>query len=65
MITSRIGIDGFRVDTAKHTEVTVWQEFRVICDAAFALSGKASIEAVLDQSPFYLVGRYILMTYTI
>lgn len=51
------GIDGFRVDTAKHTEVTVWEEFRVICDAAFAQWKGEHPEAVLDQSPFYLVGE--------
>jgi alpha-amylase len=51
------GIDGFRVDTAKHTEVSVWEEFRVICDAAFAQWKNEHPEAVLDQSPFYLVGE--------
>ena len=51
------GIDGFRVDTAKHTEVTVWEEFRVICDAAFAQWKQQNPESVLDQSPFYLVGE--------
>jgi len=54
---SDLGIDGFRVDTAKHTEVTVWEEFRVICDAAFAQWRQQNPEAVLDESPFYLVGE--------
>ena len=54
---SELGVDGFRVDTAKHTEASVWEEFRVICDAAFAQWKNEHPEAVLDESPFYLVGE--------
>ena len=33
---TEFGIDGYRVDTVKHTEEFVWQEFKQECDAAFA-----------------------------
>ncbi len=51
------GIDGFRVDTAKHTEAYVWEEFRAICDASFVRWKQDHPESVLDDSPFYLVGE--------
>lgn len=51
------GIDGYRVDTVKHTEEYVWQEFRKECDAAFTQWKADHPEAVLDDNPFYLVGE--------
>jgi alpha-amylase len=51
------GIDGYRVDTVKHTEEYVWQEFRRQCDAAFAKWKQDNSEAVLDDNGFYLVGE--------
>jgi len=51
------GIDGFRVDTAKHTEAFVWQEFRAICAETFGQWKANHPEQQLDQSPFYLVGE--------
>lgn len=51
------GIDGYRVDTVKHTEENVWQEFRKECDYAFAQWKKKNPEKVLDKNPFYLVGE--------
>lgn len=51
------GIDGYRVDTVKHTEEYVWQEFRVVCDYAFAEYKKNNPEKVLDNKDFYLVGE--------
>ena len=54
---SEYGIDGFRVDTAKHTEASVWEEFRVICNASFAQWKQEHPESVLDDTPFYLVGE--------
>lgn len=32
---TEFGIDGYRVDTVKHTEEFVWQEFKKECDFAF------------------------------
>lgn len=51
------GIDGYRVDTVKHTEAYVWQEFREICDVAFAEFKRNNPDKVLDDNGFYLVGE--------
>ena len=54
---SEFGIDGYRVDTAKHTEEYVWQEFKIECDYAFSQWKKNNSEKVLDDNDFYLVGE--------
>ncbi len=54
---TEFGIDGYRVDTVKHTEENVWQEFKVECDFAFAEWKKKNPNEVLDDSHFYLVGE--------
>lgn len=54
---TEFGIDGYRVDTVKHTEETVWQEFRTECDYAFEQYKKNNPEKVLDENDFYLVGE--------
>jgi len=51
------GIDGYRVDTVKHTEEYVWQEFKEECDYAFEAFKQANPEKVLDDNPFYIVGE--------
>jgi len=51
------GIDGYRVDTVKHTEEYVWQEFRKECDYAFEQYKKNNPSEVLDDNGFYLVGE--------
>lgn len=51
------GIDGYRVDTVKHTEEYVWEEFRRVCDLAFSDWKENNPEKVLDNSDFYLVGE--------
>lgn len=51
------GIDGYRVDTVKHTEEIVWREFRKECGYAFSEYKKDNPEKVLDDSDFYLVGE--------
>ena len=51
------GIDGYRVDTVKHTEEYVWQEFRKECDYSFKEWKQANPEAALDENSFYLVGE--------
>ncbi len=52
-----IGIDGYRVDTVKHTEEYVWQEFKDIADSAFAEYKRNNPEKVLDDNEFYMVGE--------
>ena len=54
---TEFGIDGYRVDTVKHTEEFVWQEFKTECDYAFADYKKNNPEKVLDENNFYLVGE--------
>ncbi len=51
------GIDGYRVDTVKHTEAYVWQEFKEIADHSFAEFKRNNPEKVLDNNEFYLVGE--------
>jgi len=51
------GIDGYRVDTAKHTGETVWADFRKVCDLAFADYKTQNPEKVLDNNPFFMVGE--------
>lgn len=51
------GIDGYRVDTVKHTEEYVWEEFEDVCETAFSEWKKNNPQDVLDDTPFYLVGE--------
>ena len=51
------GIDGYRCDTVKHTEESVWQEFKKECDYAFAEFKNNNPDKVLDDNEFYLVGE--------
>ncbi|OIQ23197.1 alpha-amylase family glycosyl hydrolase [Lacinutrix sp. MedPE-SW] len=51
------GIDGYRVDTVKHTEAFVWQEFKDVCDNAFTEFKQQNPNKVLDDNAFYLVGE--------
>lgn len=54
---TEFGVDGYRVDTVKHTEEYVWQEFKKECDYAFAEYKKNYPEKILDDNDFYLVGE--------
>jgi alpha-amylase len=54
---TEFGIDGYRVDTVKHTEENVWQEFKKECDYAFMQYKKKYPEKNLDTTNFYLVGE--------
>lgn len=54
---TEFGIDGYRVDTVKHTEEFVWQEFRTECNFAFEEFKKNNPKKVLDKNNFYLVGE--------
>jgi len=54
---TEFGIDGYRVDTVKHTEEFVWQEFKKECDYAFSEFKKNNPEKGLDENDFYLVGE--------
>ena len=51
------GIDGYRVDTAKHTTEDVWFDFKKVCDTAFDNFKKNNPSKVLDNNPFFTVGE--------
>lgn len=51
------GIDGYRVDTAKHTEEEVWKTLRDEADRAFAEWKVAHPAEKLDDTPFFMVGE--------
>ena len=51
------GIDGYRVDTVKHTREDVWFDFRNICGEAFADFKIKNPSKVLDDNAFFLVGE--------
>ncbi len=54
---TEFGIDGYRVDTVKHTEAEVWQAFRTQCDYAFQNYKTNHPDKATDQNTFYLVGE--------
>ena len=51
------GIDGYRIDTAKHTTEDVWADFKKVCDAAFSTYKTKNPTKVLDNNPFFTVGE--------
>ena len=53
----KYGVDGFRIDTAKHTEASVWAELAKEAKKAFAEWKAANPEKVLDDNEFYLTGE--------
>ncbi len=53
----KYGVDGYRCDTAKHIEESVWAELRKEADLAFAGWKKANPAEVLDNNEFYMVGE--------
>ena len=54
---SEFGIDGYRVDTVKHTTENVWKEFKSVCDMAFAGFKQKNPTKVLDKNDFFTVGE--------
>ena len=53
----KYGIDGFRVDTVKHTEAEIWKELKEACRIAFHEWKAANSSKVLDDEDFYMVGE--------
>jgi len=53
----QFGIDGYRADTVKHTEESVWADFRKECEYAFQLWKKNNPNKVLDSNEFYSVAE--------
>ncbi len=51
---TEFGVDAYRADTVKHTEESVWAEFKNECEYAFAEWKKNNPDKVLDNNNFYL-----------
>ncbi len=51
------GIDGFRVDTVKHTEAGIWAELYAEALKALEDWKKENEEEKMDDLPFYMVGE--------
>lgn len=51
------GIDGYRVDTVKHTNEDVWKEFQKVCQEAFDIYKTKNPTKVLDNNLFFTVGE--------
>ena len=51
------GIDGFRVDTAKHVEKASWQQLKEQSVSALAEWKKANPDKKLDDTPFWMTGE--------
>lgn len=54
---TEFGIDGYRADTVKHTDESVWADFKTQCDYAFANWKKNNPKKVLDNNPFYTIAE--------
>jgi alpha-amylase len=52
-----LGIDGFRVDTAKHADEKAWAELYREASHAFDSWKKRNPDRILDDNPFFMVGE--------
>ncbi len=53
----KYGVDGYRIDTAKHTEASIWGELNKQASKAFDEWKLANPDKVLDDNDFYTVGE--------
>ncbi len=51
------GVDGFRADTAKHVEASVWNELANECTAALKEWKAANPDKALDDEEFWMTGE--------
>lgn len=56
-LIKKYGVDGYRVDTAKHTEESVWADLYKEAVKAFALWKKNNPQKVMDDNDFFMVGE--------
>ena len=56
-LIKKYGVDAYRVDTAKHTEESVWADLYEEAVKAFNLWKKAHPDKVLDKNPFFMLGE--------
>jgi len=53
----KYGIDGFLIDTAKHTEAEIWDELKKECEMAFAEWKADQGDLKLEDQKFYMMGE--------
>ncbi|MBH1959290.1 MAG: alpha-amylase [Flavobacteriia bacterium] len=53
----QFGIDGYRVDTVKHTNEDVWKDFQKVSQEAFDIYKRNNPTKVLDNNLFFTVGE--------
>ena len=53
----KYGIDGYRLDTAKHIEESIWAELGKVAEAAFMEWKQAHPDQMLDEQSFFMVGE--------
>lgn len=53
----KYGIDGYRVDTVKHTDPDVWADFAEVCQTAFEEYKRQHPDQDFDQEEFFLIGE--------
>ncbi len=51
------GVDGFRVDTVKHTEPYVWANLWKAANVAWEDYKKKNKDKIIDDQPFYMMGE--------
>ena len=51
------GIDGYRIDTVKHTNEEVWKNFQNVCQESFDIYKRNNPSKVLDNNLFFTVGE--------
>ena len=51
------GVDGFRVDTAKHVELEAWAELKESTNQALAEWKQNNPDKALDDLPFWMTGE--------
>ncbi|RLD64568.1 MAG: alpha-amlyase [Bacteroidetes bacterium] len=56
-LIKKYGIDGYRVDTVKHTEESVWDKLYKVAAKIFKDWKEANPEKVLDDNDFFMVGE--------
>ena len=56
-LIKKYGVDGYRIDTAKHTEESVWDELYKEAVKAFKIWKAANPDKVLDNNDFFMVGE--------
>ena len=56
-LIKKYGVDGFRVDTVKHTEQYVWRNLWNAANTAWEDYKSKNPNKIIDDQPFYMVGE--------